>query len=322
MAAVHDRSTRTGSGFFERNAGPPAMVLGSLVVLAVVIQPSRAPAEPLSWLRRDPNHATSSRAARDDALKSIPFEQLDATARAKAAAVLRNVSFFRRMPIRVTQCDPDLYLFLVRHPDVIINIWHVLDVTKVTMEETGPGTFRMGDPAGTQGTVEFLYCDHDTLVIYTEGSYDGPLFVRPVKGRGLLLLKSGYVREPDGRYYVTSRLDAFMRVDHLGAEILAKTFQPLVGKVADINFTYTADFLGNLSRTAERSDDGLKRLASKLTEVRPQVRDEFAQLARRVAEKADELSRHDFDHPPQVASRAQAEATDSADASGSSGPRD
>jgi len=305
MAAVHERSPRAGSRSTNHRPECRATLLVPLLALAVaLVRPSPLPADPFPALRRnDPNQATTSRAAREDAQRSIPFHRLDPDARAKVASVLQDVTFFRRMPIRVTPCDPELYLFLVRHPDVIVNIWQVTGVTKVTMQETGPATFWITDPVGTQGSVEYLYSDHDTQVIYTEGSYDGPLFARPVKGRGLLILRSGYVREPDGRYYVTSRLDAFMRIDHLGLEILTKTFHPLVGRVADINFTYTTGFLGNLSRTAESNGDGMQHLAGKLTRVQPHVRQQFAQVAQRVAEKAIELSQHDFDHPPQVARR-------------------
>jgi hypothetical protein len=311
MAGVHPRSALTRSRFRRNGAGYGAPLVGSLFALAMtLIGPWPLLAEPFPGLQRNPNKATASRAARDDAVRSIPFDKLDAQARAKVASVLQDVSFFRRMPIRVTQCDPELYVFLVHHPDVIVNIWQVLGVTRVTMQENGPDTFWVTDPAGTKGTVDYLYSDHDTQVIYTQGSYDGPLFTRPVKGRGLVVLKSGWVREPDGRYYVTSRMDAFMRVEHLGAEILTRTFQPLVGKVADINFTYTAEFLGKLSRTAEKNGDGVERLAGKLTAVQPEVRREFAQVARRVAEKSVEISRRDPDHPPQVASRPAPQAVE------------
>jgi len=305
MVAVHERNLRAGSVSGDDRPRSRVAVLVPLLALALaLVRPSSAPAEPFSALRRDdPNRATTSRAARHDAQRSIPFGRLDADARAKVASVLQDVTFFRRMPIRVTQCDPELYLFLVRHPDVIVNIWQVTGVTKVTMQQTDPATFWINDPVGTQGSVEYLYSDHETQVIYTEGAYDGPLFAKPVRGRGLLILRSGYVREPDGRYYVTSRLDVLMRIDHLGIEILTKTFRPLVGKVADINFTYTADFLGNLSRSAERNGSGMQHLAGRLTRVQPQVRRQFARVARRVAEKATEISRHDFDRPPQVARR-------------------
>ena len=51
-----------------------------------------------------------------------------------------------------------------------------------------------------------------------------------------LVLKTGYVRETDGRYYVTSRLDTFLSVERGGVELLTKTLHPLVGNIADNNF--------------------------------------------------------------------------------------
>jgi hypothetical protein len=281
-----------------------AALAPTLVALALtLLRPGPLVADPFPGLRSNPFQASTSRAARQDAVQSIPVDKLDAQARAKVASVLADAAFFRRMPIRVIACDPELYLFLAEHPDVIVNIWQVLGVTQVTMQRTDSGGFWVTDPAGTKGTAEYLYSDHDTQVIYTEGAYDGPLFARPVRGRGLLILKSGYVREPDGRHYVTTRMDAFMRVDNLGVELLTKAFSPLVGKVADINFTYTAGFVSHLSQTAETNHESVQRLAEKLDKVQPEVRDQFARLAQRVGERAAELAQHEFNHPPLVAAR-------------------
>lgn len=279
--------------------------LGSTLVALTLtlLRPGPLVADPFPGLRSNPFRASTSRAARQDAAESIPVGKLDAGARAKVASVLADASFFRRMPVRVIPCDPEFYLFLVEHPDVIVNIWQVLGVTQVDLQQADSGGFWVTDPAGTKGTVEYLYSDHDTQVIYTEGAYDGSLFARPVRGRGLLILKSGYVREPDGRHYVTTRMDAFMRVDNVGVELLARAFSPLVGKVADINFTYTAGFVSRLSHTAEKNHESVQRLAAKLDKVQPEVREQFAKLAQRVAEKATELSQHDFNGPPLVAAR-------------------
>lgn len=241
-------------------------------------------------LRPNRCKATTSLAARNDAVRSIPLKQLDADARAKVTTVLSGARIFRRLPIAVVQCDPELYLFLVEHPDVVVNIWQALGITQLAMQQIGPDAFRVTDNAGTVGTIQFLHCTHDTHLIYTEGSYDGPLFTKPVQGRGLVILKTGYVREPDGRYYITSRLDTFMDLDRTGVEVLTKTFQPLVGRVADINFIQTVAFLGSLSRTAEVNLRGVSRLAGKLSRVQPEVRDQFAKMAQRVAQKAAEPS--------------------------------
>ena len=287
------------------NQTASATMLAGLVVALGLALARPLPLLGDSWLspRPDPLKATTSRAARESAVQTIPLAKLDSEARAKVSSVLSKVTFFRRMPTRVIQCDPDLYLFLVQHPDVVVNIWQLMGVSEMAVEQAGPTTFRVTDPAGTTGSIEYLYRSHDTHVIYSEGSYDGPLFTRPVQGRGLMILKTGYVRETDGRYYITCRLDSFMNVDHLGVELLTKAFQPLVGKVADNNFTQTAGFLGSLSRTAERNHQGVQRLAKKLSKVQPDVREQFALLAEQVAEKASQLNDRNASRPAAVAER-------------------
>jgi hypothetical protein len=236
--------------------------------------------------RRDPTRADTSRATRECAVQSIPLDQLSADSRAKVAWVLANTSVFRRLPVRVVQCDPDLYLFLVHHPDIVVNIWQVLGVGNLFLEQTGPETFKVTDEIGTTGHLQFLHRSHDTNLIYVDGTYKGSTFGQQIRARGVMILKSGYVRETDGRYYVTSRLDAFMNIEPGGMEFLTKTFQPLVGKIADNNFLQTAGFLGSLSRTAEVNNAGMQRLAKKLTKVQPEVRRQFAQLSDKVAQRA------------------------------------
>ena len=95
-------------GFVFRCAGAPC--IGWLVaVLSVAFAASVAVAAA-------PSQATSSRAARQDAIKAIPLNKLDAGAQAKVKSVISHTSIYRRLPVQVTDCDPDMYLFLVRHP--------------------------------------------------------------------------------------------------------------------------------------------------------------------------------------------------------------
>ena len=53
--------------------------------------------------RPDPFQPDTSSAARQSAIQSIPFERLDAGARAKVRAVLSDASLFRRMPVKVVE---------------------------------------------------------------------------------------------------------------------------------------------------------------------------------------------------------------------------
>ena len=237
--------------------------------------------------------ADTSNNARLEALKSIPLDKLDPADRAKVVSVLSNVSVFRRMPLKVIDCDPDMYLFLIRHPDVVVNIWELLKISNLRMRQTGKERFTLSEPVGATISLEFVHQRHDIHVIYGEGTYRGPLLARPVIGRGVLVLKTGYVRETNGRYYITNRLDCFLSVKPVGAELLTKTVSPLVGKTADNNFVQTAAFLGSISRTAELNSRSIRMLAYKLDGVRPTVRAQLAILADVVNQKSSVASRSD-----------------------------
>jgi hypothetical protein len=233
-----------------------------------------------------PTLATSSRAAREDAIRSIPFDKLGAELRAKVASTVGQGCVYRRLPVQAIDCDPDLYLFLVRHPEIVVNIWEVMNISNVALVRTGPDTFRATDNAGTLCEVKYCYSSFDTHLIYAEGSYSGPLLARPVRARCVLLLKSGYMQETNGRHFVTSRMDTFIQIDHVGVDLIAKTLQPLMHRSADYNFVETAAFFGTISRTAENNAAGLYRLAGKLTNTEPAVRERFAELTLEIGKKA------------------------------------
>lgn len=260
------------------------IALLAITLLAAIPVAARAEGGLLG--RPDPFKASISREAREDAIRAIPLDKLDPAAQAAVQSVLSNVTIFRRMPTRVIQCDAELYQFLLRHPDVVVSIWQAFGITQISLDRISPDQYRLKDSAGTDGTVRYLYQSPETHLIYTEGKYEGPLSTKPTHGRGILLLKSGYIRQPDGRDYIALRLDTFIQVEPGGAELLTKTFQPVVGKIADLNFLQTAGFVGSLSRTAEVNAKGVERLALKLTKVQPEVRDELGQVAHRVAQRA------------------------------------
>jgi hypothetical protein len=231
------------------------------------------------------NSGTSNRQVRDEAMRAIPMDKLPADLRPKVASVLKNTSVFRRVPVQVIDCDPDLYLFLARHPEVVVNIWQVMGISRVSLVRTGANSYQGNDGAGTTGAVSLCYSNHDTQVVYAEGSYEGPMFSRPLRAQCVLVLRAGYVQETNGRYYITNRLDTFIHIDHAGLELVAKTFNSLVNKTVDVNFRETIAFVGTVSRTAESNAPGMQRLAGKLTGVEPEIRDEFSRISTEISSK-------------------------------------
>jgi hypothetical protein len=257
-----------------------ATVVGCLVWF-VSMAAATQPAYPIAI----EHEASTSDASRHDALRSIPLGRLSDADREKVNFVLSNVSLFRRLPVKTIDCDPALYLFLMHHPDVVVNIWEVFKISRLQLREGDENQFRLLESTGAAMAGKFVYQSRGTHVLYGEGVYQGPLFPRPIKGRGVLVLKTAYVQQPSGRYHITSRLDCFLNIDSLGAELATKTVSPLLGKTVDNNFVQTLAFVGSLSRTAEVNSLGVERLASQLTHVQPDVREQFADLAADVSDR-------------------------------------
>jgi hypothetical protein len=233
---------------------------------------------------------SSSRADSNDAIRAIPWRQIDPQYRDAAQKVVNNASIYRRLPTRVIDCDPEIFTFLLQHPEVVIDVWRVMGISQVALQKLPNGDYQGADGAGTVGTVRFLYADwkpgaQNMAVIHADGSYDGKPFLHPLKAQSVMLLRSGAIRETNGRHYITVRIDSFVKIEQMGIELVAKTVQPWISKTADRNFIETLSFVSNFSRTAEKNPDGMKRLATRLNAVDQPTRDELVTICFRTAER-------------------------------------
>lgn len=226
--------------------------------------------------------ATWSRAARREAIQAIPLDHLARADQDSVRFVLNHTTLYRRLPVKQIECDPQLFLFLVRHPEVLVNIWEVLGVSNVSLQRSGPNTFLASDGQGTLGNVKILRDEANWQLMYAEGAYEGPLLKWPVRGKCVLLLRVRYQRRNDGHYQVTGQLDSFTHIDRVAVELLAKTFQPLVGLAADYNFTETMNFVGDLSQATERNPRGIASLYQKLNHIDPETRRQLLQVSQNV----------------------------------------
>src|SRR3954467_9152723 len=138
------------------------------------------------------DRATSTREARDEAHGAIPWQKLNDEIQRKLLSVMERPSIYRRMPRKLIDCDAELYLFLLRNPEVVVNMWQVMGLSNMTAQRTGEFTWRGNDGAGTQCNVELAYGTQEMHILYGEGFYEGPLFKNRMAGRCVLLLRSGY----------------------------------------------------------------------------------------------------------------------------------
>ena len=251
--------------------------------LLIAVAPQRAPAV-------GPADSTTSAQARREARRAIPVDRVDPSHRQAVSRVLSDPSLFRRLPTEVIECQGPMFTFLTLNPEVLVSVWRELGVSEAQLIRTGPKTFKLSDGNGTTGQMVIVEssCDEaaqNRIVMYATGSYDGKPFQRPVSAECVLLLRSGSVRQADGREFVAARLDSFMRVDRTSIELFAKALHPLVGRTADQNFIETVKFVQNLSYAAERRPQSIERLSARLENVGPARKRGFVDVAYECAER-------------------------------------
>ena len=221
-----------------------------------------------------------------DALKNIPWNSLGSDAKGKIRNVISAHSIFRRLPQQKIYSDPEMYHFLVEHPDIVVSFWQKLGVSQILLREQKDNRFWMKESTGTTAIAEVLYRTNDLCIVHGRGRYLGPLLAKAYDGEVVLILRSRFSRSVDNEPIVVCDLDAFVRIDNIGADLFAKLFATTLGKIADSNFEQTVAFVSHVSEAATINPDSVKNLSSKLTEVREEVRDDFGDVVQRVAIRA------------------------------------
>lgn len=274
----------------HRSFAPPLRLCALVVVAVHCLFAGRA------WSATT-GEPTTSREARDEAVRAIPFDRLTDDMQQRLEDVVSKPSIYRRLPPQAIDCDPDMYVFLIRHPEIIVDTWKMMGITKLTVKRTGRFTANATDGVGTVSDIELVYGTPEIHVLYADGEYDGPLFRRKVNGRCVVILRTAYARGADNRTRVSSELDVFLKLDNVGAEIMAKTLHPVIGKSVDHNLTQTMEFIERISEAAESNGPGLQRLADQLPNTSPEVRRQFSELTAIVSHRAA-LRDMPVDDPP------------------------
>jgi hypothetical protein len=233
---------------------------------------------------------TSSRQFRDEALAAIPLRELSTSAQQRVSEILNKSSIYRRLPRMTIEVDPDYFLVLQRYPEIVVEIWRLMNVTEMTTERVEPFVLSSDDGAGTISRCELVYGTEQLHLFIGEGTYEGSLIKRPIQGECVILVRSETKTLASGAPSVSCVLDVFVKIDNAAAGMVAKTIQPIIGRTADHNFVETMRFVQRLNETTQRNGPGVQGMAYKLTGLSNEVRQLFIETAGLVYQRYSQLN--------------------------------
>jgi hypothetical protein len=278
---MHRESGKTGA------AGAVAFALAAM--LAGMIAGGR------SGLAAGEDAGSSSQESFREAVGALPLDRLAPEDAREVRECLDRTSLYRRLPAQSFDCDSSLLAFSLDHPEVIVDIWRTLDISRLSLDPTGPASWRLADGYGTVGSVRLLATQHTRaggrMLFLCEGGYTGVLAPKALTGKCLVLLRhrelssaaAGAVRGT-ARHAIT--IDAFLQVDGKGLEIAARTLQPLIVRCAAWNAREICLFISELSDTCGENPTGVALLARRLSRTDPRQRQTLATIATGIAARS------------------------------------
>ena len=239
----------------------------------------------------DPSRADVGSSGRESRRRAIDAIQLDRLPEAQRRAVdgcLRKATLYRRLPVETIVCDADLLDFALEKPETIVDIWRVLGISRLALDPTGPGQWRLSDGYGTVGVLRLVHHERQgrggLLLFHGRGAYTGPLSPKNLTGTCVILVRHApAMPAADGRERQMMQIDSFLDVDGVGLEIVTRTLQPLIVRSAAANLHEICLFMSTLSASARTNPEGVAQLAGRLGRTAPADQQALAAIARRAA---------------------------------------
>ena len=258
-------------------------------LFATFMNPSVRAADRGGFLfQKSANKTLTAYQQRQQVIASLPIQRLTRQAQNRILSIANSPTLYRRLPTQAIDCDRDMFLFLTRNPEVMVGMWDLMGITKVQTQPTGPYQFEAQDGSGTKCHVDLVYGDPNMHIFVAEGSYDGKLVAKPIRGKGVFVLRSNYAISADGRTTVTGTLDSFVQIESLGADLVARTLSGFIGRSADNNFSETARFIAQVSQASQKNSPAMIDVAQRLPQVGEPTKTQFIKVITAVARRAEQ----------------------------------
>lgn len=222
---------------------------------------------------------TSSATARKEAIAALPLNLLSAENRQKSNALLKSVSFYRRLPTVTFPVEPEVYNYFMAHPDAAVSIWRAMKISKLQMWQTGRYDYEADTQDGSIGSLEVLHAAGDNSLIACDGIYKSPLFSKPIEAKSLLFLQTSFSRDAEGMISVSHRADLFVSFPSQTMDVVSKIFSPLTVSMTDRTFTEVSLFLKMISLAMTRRPDWVEQIAGKMDGVADIRKEQVVELS-------------------------------------------
>ena len=214
----------------------------------------------------------------EEARALVPWKSLNDKTRSKLEDVVDHATVYHRCPSEVFACDPGLYLLFLHEPVLTLELWKALGGSNATLEAVGPSQYEGADGHVSTGRWEFVYRSPELNVIYAEGQYRGPLLGNTLETRSVLVLRTAYFQERDGKTYIKQQLDGFVKAESGNLKPLAKALKPIFQKNVESTMQESMWFVSLMCRYTQYDPHQIAKALDRVDKVPAETKAQLNQL--------------------------------------------
>jgi hypothetical protein len=177
----------------------------------------------------------------------VPLEELPPAFRAGVRRVLEHPTLCCRGPAEAFRCRPDVYHWLVEHPDQAARLWCGLGAQCASIEAAGEGRFRWSDPQA--GEIHWLtvLATPRQRVWYAEGRVKPAPLLPSTAVQAVVVLQ--YVEGTDGtgRPALRHQMDLMLHTDSRALALAARVIGASAPHAAEQYMGQLEMFFGGLA---------------------------------------------------------------------------
>ncbi|MCR9201415.1 MAG: hypothetical protein NXI04_22450 [Planctomycetaceae bacterium] len=224
--------------------------------------------------------ATSDKDVMAWSRQRLPYPQMSPGARDRASRILANTSQYRRMPSLQYPVDPNMYQYLINHPDVAVSTWRAMGISKLQMSQKSRFEYEASAADGSDGIADVLWRDANQCLFIVEGRYNSPVLPSSINASALVWLRYRFVRNTKGEILVNQQVETFVHFHSAAIETIARLASRITNSILDRNVFEVSLYARMMSQAGQKDPQWISEVAARLDGVPANRRTELVRVSR------------------------------------------
>ena len=205
------------------------------------------------------------------AAAQVPLNQLPPPLREDVRLTVERPTLFTSGPQESFLCRPELYFWLLDHPDKAVGAWRRLGAACLDITDRGGGRFGWADDQGNDLYWDTIYRTDGLRIWYAQGKVrPGPLLpLVPV--RAVVILRHGKTRADGDAALMYQQADVFVHTDSKTAALAMRLMGPSAPRMAEQGVAQLEMFFSALAWYCQRYPERTEALLAGSAWPRPAV---------------------------------------------------